>query len=800
MAKGGDELIEHLEIPFSLIIIICYILASFAIARFKEVFGYAPYIHESCISCLLGVVLGGIIKAWGDKSVRFSSVIFFDLVLPPIIFAAGYTLKRRRFFRYLHLVGLFGLLGTTLNVALLTLAIQMFASVFGGNLAGLSWSDSMILAAVLSASDEVSVLSLVRMRDHPRMGALIFGEGIVNDAVSIVLFKALTDWSKGDAGNAKNGLSIVTSLASTIAYQMMASCVIGITLALIVARILFVHGELRQHPVHQTTLVLVFGYLSYFVAEAMGVSGILTIFVCAITMAHYTWHSLSLAAKLATKISFQSLSDVAEAFAFAYVGLSLWAFTSDDFNFPFAIYMLMIIIAGRFATILGIFAVCSLLADRAILPMNEQIGFSIGGLVRGALCWAQVLQIGGGHDVFVTTTLIVVMVTTIGAGFILPVIMPLITAGSFSDKKMSISLSPLPPSSGKEPSSFNSPSSSSVLLASPSPPMISLGKSYQNDSTSYISPEDANNNSLITIKSERTTRPRTSMTPNLYRNTGVDSDDNKKKSMSINKYKADEGGNRTAKTTDTTPLRIGVKMPQPTPKTTVKEALTPLSEGGAESRDLEALHRTCLSPEPHVMSSDKEQLGKIYSILYIFFIHFDEKMMKPLFGGSLADESRLFLLAQTNDMTFAGILCNASRIKELVKVGLDLTVLPSSSSQPQSHAIDGSIEYGREEDSWREGERREGRCIGADDDLLLQDVSELSDINFDRVAFDPQDSGIFRDTLNHHSPNPSHSTSNQPHSSLSPRRSPFFTSPYYSSISPTSYSRMDRGKQETASR
>ena len=48
---------------------------------------------------------------------------------------------------------------------------------------------AFLLSSVLSASDEVSALSLIRMNQYPRLGAIIFGEGIINSALSIVLFK-----------------------------------------------------------------------------------------------------------------------------------------------------------------------------------------------------------------------------------------------------------------------------------------------------------------------------------------------------------------------------------------------------------------------------------------------------------------------------------------------------------------------------------------------------------------------------------------------------------------------------------
>jgi solute carrier family 9 (sodium/hydrogen exchanger), member 8 len=51
-------------------------------------------------SMLLGVVAGIVVRATGLAApLRFSPAAFFYGLLPPIVFAAGFTLKKRDFFR-----------------------------------------------------------------------------------------------------------------------------------------------------------------------------------------------------------------------------------------------------------------------------------------------------------------------------------------------------------------------------------------------------------------------------------------------------------------------------------------------------------------------------------------------------------------------------------------------------------------------------------------------------------------------------------------------------------------------------
>ena len=159
--------------------------------------------------------------------------------------------------------------------------------------------------------------SLVRIKDFPRMGALIFGEGVINDALSIVLFKTFlplyihekrnelinsrTDRSvdnhhsisrSGNINNKSgnnNDIHSAAMLIQSILIQIIFSIFIGLFCGLLHARLMKKFSIIRKFPIYQTALVMLFGYLAYCLAEAVEISGILTVFIAAITLAHYSW-------------------------------------------------------------------------------------------------------------------------------------------------------------------------------------------------------------------------------------------------------------------------------------------------------------------------------------------------------------------------------------------------------------------------------------------------------------------------------------------------------------------------------
>ena len=63
------------------------------------------------------------------------------------------------------------------------------------------------------------------------------------------------------------------------------------------------------------------GYLSYLAGELAGLSGIVTLFCCAVAISHYALHNISAPARVTLVRSCQTLSYVSEGAIFIYVGM-----------------------------------------------------------------------------------------------------------------------------------------------------------------------------------------------------------------------------------------------------------------------------------------------------------------------------------------------------------------------------------------------------------------------------------------------------------------------------------------------
>ena len=78
------------------------------------------YMHESGLCMIIGVIITLVAMVLSPKSnftntFNFNDEIFFTFILPPIIFSAGYNLRRTTFFKYFMYISAFGVLGTIIS-------------------------------------------------------------------------------------------------------------------------------------------------------------------------------------------------------------------------------------------------------------------------------------------------------------------------------------------------------------------------------------------------------------------------------------------------------------------------------------------------------------------------------------------------------------------------------------------------------------------------------------------------------------------------------------------------------------
>ncbi|KAK6130478.1 hypothetical protein DH2020_035771 [Rehmannia glutinosa] len=246
------------------------------------------WMNESITALLIGVGTGVVIllisKGKSSHLMVFSEDLFFIYLLPPIIFNAGSGLLCFISAKYCIMV------------------ISDFSSQSMNQVPGaIAFFQKMDIAigAIFAATDSVCTLQILSQDETPLLYSLVFGEGVVNDATSVVLFNAVKNFD-------------LSHINTTVALELT-----GLLSAYVIKKLYF--G--RHSTDREVAIMMLMAYLSYMLAELFYLSGILTVFFCGIVMSHYTWHNVTENSRVTTKHTFATLSFVAEIFIFLYVGM-----------------------------------------------------------------------------------------------------------------------------------------------------------------------------------------------------------------------------------------------------------------------------------------------------------------------------------------------------------------------------------------------------------------------------------------------------------------------------------------------
>uniref|UniRef100_A0A1Q3FER8 Sodium/hydrogen exchanger n=2 Tax=Culex tarsalis TaxID=7177 RepID=A0A1Q3FER8_CULTA len=378
------------------------------------------YLPESIVVVFLGALIGLIlnnssmrhIANWEREEV-FSPTAFFLVLLPPIIFESGYNLHKGNFFQNIGSILVFAIIGTTISALVIGSGVYLLG--LAEVAYRLNFVESFAFGSLISAVDPVATVAIFHALDvDPILNMLVFGESILNDAISIVLTTTVMPMVSG-SGAEGNGESIISAL-NTFCLMFFASAGIGVLFALMSA-LLLKHVDLRKHPSLEFGLMLVFTYAPYVLAEGIHLSGIMAILFCGIVMSHYTHFNLSTVTQITMQQTMRTLAFIAETCVFAYLGLAIFSF-KHRCELSFVIWTIILCLLGRAANIFPLAYVCNLFREHKITPKMSFILWFSG--LRGAISYALSLHMQFSSEearhVVITTTLIIVLFTTLFFG------------------------------------------------------------------------------------------------------------------------------------------------------------------------------------------------------------------------------------------------------------------------------------------------------------------------------------------------------------------------------------------------
>ncbi|XP_053187418.1 sodium/hydrogen exchanger 6-like [Scomber japonicus] len=348
------------------------------------------------------------------RKVTFDPEVFFNILLPPIIFHAGYSLKRRHFFRNIGSILAYAFMGTVISCFVIGLIMYGFVSFMKvvGQLGGdFFFTDCLFFGAIVSATDPVTVLAIFNeLKVDVDLYALLFGESVLNDAVAIVLSSSIVAYQPtGDNSHSFEAMALLKSFGIFLGV-FSGSFALGVATGVMTA-LVTKFTKLRDFPLLETALFFLMSWSTFLLAEACGFTGVVAVLFCGITQAHYTFNNLSPDSQDRTKQLFELLNFLAENFIFSYMGLTLFSFQSHVFNPLFIIGAFVAVFLGRAANIYPLSFLLNL-GRRNKIGSNFQHVMMFAGL-RGAMTFALSIRDTATYarQMMFTTTLLIVFFT-----------------------------------------------------------------------------------------------------------------------------------------------------------------------------------------------------------------------------------------------------------------------------------------------------------------------------------------------------------------------------------------------------
>jgi NhaP-type Na+/H+ or K+/H+ antiporter len=205
------------------------------------------------------------------------------------------------------------------------------------------WSACVLFGAVISATDPVAVVGLLKQLGAPKsIGTLIEGESLLNDGTAVVIFFVALDFVKGET------LTIGEIIAKFCRLSF-GGPALGIAFGMVLEFWLaFIHNK----PKLETNLTFCFAYITFYVAElpSVHVSGILAIVFLGLYMTRSGKNFISAESEHAVHNFWGQVGFIAETLIFVLSGLMMGGaihagkFEAAEIGKTIALYVFLFII------------------------------------------------------------------------------------------------------------------------------------------------------------------------------------------------------------------------------------------------------------------------------------------------------------------------------------------------------------------------------------------------------------------------------------------------------------------------
>ncbi|EGR28042.1 sodium-hydrogen exchanger nhe1, putative [Ichthyophthirius multifiliis] len=313
-------------ILFMLFLLVINELIQHKLNYMKNKITFFQFLQPQTLTTLLGIFSGLLLNQINIFDIitiikQGFSQFFLIILLPPMIYEQAINIEKSHFFKNIGSIFTYAILGTIIST--MTVFIFMQLTTFLG-LSSFSMSENLAFGSLISATNPSQILYVLRISNIDKdLISIIYGESILNDAVSIILYNTTLEMSNftGKGILYKSVYNFLRVFFGSI----FVGCIIGIFSAF-VKYIIYIFLKLQIFIFLKMTILLIVPWFSYLVAQGLKMSGIVSILFCGITMAKYTLPNVSQAGQKINQQIYSNLSYHFSNIVFIFIGIGFVCF------------------------------------------------------------------------------------------------------------------------------------------------------------------------------------------------------------------------------------------------------------------------------------------------------------------------------------------------------------------------------------------------------------------------------------------------------------------------------------------
>jgi len=304
-------------------------------------------------------------------------VILF-VFLPTLIYESAFNLDYRQLQQNILPVLFLAVPGLLLSTCIIGFIIHLLTPI--------DLVASLLLGAILSATDPVAVISIFKQLGTPkRLTVLVEGESLFNDATSIVVARILI----GIIAAGYFSRAALTSGVFDFFIVFIGGILVGWFAAILVGSVL---GRVESEPFIEISLTTILAYFSFLIAEELfHVSGVMATVAAGVTMG--SWGRTKISPSVADYMEnfWEYMAHLANALIFLLVGLrvEIHALVS---SFDMLLWVIVAMLVSRVVVIYTLVPASALFPGVDKVNRQYQTVMWWGGL-RGAIALAIVLSL-----------------------------------------------------------------------------------------------------------------------------------------------------------------------------------------------------------------------------------------------------------------------------------------------------------------------------------------------------------------------------------------------------------------------